>query len=280
MLEIRYKLKYTGDAADDHRLPAHDGATSLEGITWSFSLLGNYLATGDIRKRGNLDKRVRFYIAPARTGSFTNEVIAFVTEPQSLFLTSILGTVAVGAITTAFTGFVKHAVTKVCGLQDDDHAQFMRVLDRFPSGDLEANFDAIEPAMSRAHNVIGSGAVELNIIKGRTQLLRLDNTTKSYVNSNFENPENTIRVVSVGALNANTGNGRVYDVETNKTIPFTVDKEPRPGTYAVLSSSLDRYIGGLPSNIEITCRETYSHDDRIKKLKIFSANNLKRSAQG
>lgn len=34
-LELKYKLRFVGQDADDSRLPAHEGATSLEGVTFS-----------------------------------------------------------------------------------------------------------------------------------------------------------------------------------------------------------------------------------------------------
>jgi hypothetical protein len=98
MIEIKFFIQYQGQDADNHLLPAHEGARSLEGMTWAFNLITNYAATGRIQKRGALDGRTRLYITPSRQGSLIQQVIAVLTEPQNLFLSSLVGTYTVNII--------------------------------------------------------------------------------------------------------------------------------------------------------------------------------------
>ncbi len=44
-------LKFTGDIADQHQIPAYEGGQAIEGIARSLVLVGHYLAEGHIRKR-------------------------------------------------------------------------------------------------------------------------------------------------------------------------------------------------------------------------------------
>jgi hypothetical protein len=152
MDRITFHLRFEGQSADQNRLPAHAGAQSIEGICWSFSLLGHYAATGKIRKRGGLDDRIRFFITPARTGSFVTDVVAFIVDPNNLFLTSIVGAYTVSTATDAINALFKYCFKRVSGIFDDENSDEYRSLERIPSGDLEANLDAIEPSVSRAHS--------------------------------------------------------------------------------------------------------------------------------
>lgn len=274
ILEIRYKLQFLGDDADRNVLPAHDGAQSLEGITWSLSLLSNYMASGQVRHRGNLDNRIKLYISPPRRGSFITDVVLFVTQPENIFLTSVIGTYTVSTVGNTMNSIISYAFKKVCGINNDEEEQDLRRLRKLPSGDIEANLDAIEPSLKRAHTVIGEGANKLIIARSRTPIIELNGQTKAYVKTDIQADYESEHMVGVGALNVNQGSGRVYIDKIGKTVPFNVVKEPDQGTYTTLSWSLDRYARGMPSSILIRCIEVYSIDDRIKRLIVIGARKL------
>jgi hypothetical protein len=119
--------------------------------------------------------------------------------------------------------------------------------------------------------VIEAGAHSLSIRKGSAEIVHLDEATRDYVRTSIVGRDIVSKVVGVGALNVNSGNGRVFLEDIGKTVPFSVVKEPEPGTYAVLAASLDRYARGLPSRIIIRCREVLTVDRRIKKVIIMGA---------
>lgn len=274
MIEIRYRLKFDGDEADRHRLPAHQGSQSIEGMAWALSLLCNYAASGEIRHRGRLDDRIQLFVTPAQRGSYTTDIIAIATEPQNIFLTTIVGTYAVATLTDAINGLIKHAYKRVCGLIDSDEKIENQKLERLPSGDIEAVIDAIEPSVKRAHSAINSGADSLTFQRARTPIITMDGATKEFINTNIIVPGITRQTVSIGALNVNSGNGRAYLPETGKTVPFSVVKEPANGTYGVLSQSLNHYARGRDSQIYVDCREVLGVDGRTKKLIIQAALNI------
>jgi hypothetical protein len=97
---IKIRLQYEGLDTRENRLPAHLGAKSIEGITWSVSLVGNYLATHKISKRGSLSQKLRFFITPATQGSFITNIVGVITDPNNLFITSVFGQYAVSSATT------------------------------------------------------------------------------------------------------------------------------------------------------------------------------------
>ncbi|GLR60285.1 hypothetical protein [Rhizobium indigoferae] len=268
--ELKYRLTYEGGEADNNRLPAHQGAISLEGITWSFDLLAHYAATGRIRARGELSPLVRLYLSPARQGSYIHDLTVFLTEPNNLFLTTAIGSYAVATIGQVVNSLVVSTFRQVCGLAEDLAQKDDQRLSRLPSGDREALIDKVEAPMKRAHAVIEDGASTLLIKKGYTPLLTLDAATKAYVNADLLTDEK-VWMASVGAYNANSGNGRVYLPAIGKTVPFFAPKGLDANTYAAISLSLDRYVNGLGSIIEMAGTESLSLDGRIKKLIISRA---------
>lgn len=264
-MELRYRVAYEGGVADENRLPAHQGATSLEGLSWTYSLIANYAATGKIRSRGDLSRKIQVYILPARQGSFVNDFVLFITEPNNLFLTSLLGSYAVATVGQVVNSLVVSTIKEVSGLvkglSQTDESRLMKL----PSGDREALVDKIEPSMKRAHIVIGEGVDSISIKKGQSQLITLGYETKEYVNADFIGDE-LVKTVSVGAFNANSGNGRFYLADIGKTVPFFVDKGSDNRTYSLLSKSLDDYVNGKNGNIDVVCKEILANDRRIKKL--------------
>jgi hypothetical protein len=267
---LKYKLVYDGGEASDGRLPAHNGATSLEGMTWTFSLIGHYAATGKIRTRGELSSIVRTYLAPPQRGSYIQELWVFITEPQNIFITSALGVYTVNTVSQALNSLIVSSVRQVCGLAVELLRKEENFLERLPPGDKEALIDKIEPSMKRAHTVIEEGATKLDLRKGQSTLATFDASTKRYVNVDILTDEQILKV-SVGAYNANSGNGSAYIPDIGKTVPFFAPKGLDAKTYSALSYSLDRYVNSLPSLIEIACEPTVSLDNRIKRLRIVRA---------
>lgn len=270
METLKYELVYDGGLASQGRLPAHSGATSLEGMTWTFALIGHYAATGRIRTRGELSPLVRIDLAASRQGSYIQDLWVTLTEPNSLFLTSIAGSYIAGTASQTINGLITSTVKQVCGLTASLLKREDDTLNRLPSGDREALVDKIEPSMRRAHAVIGDGATTLDLRQEHRPLLQLDQHTKDYVNADFLTDE-TLMIVSVGAYNANSGNGSAYLPEIGKTVRFYAPKGLDADTYAALSYSLDNYVNGLPSEIQIACVPTVSLDDRFKRLRIVRA---------
>jgi hypothetical protein len=269
MDEIKYRLKYTGGEADYHRLPAHAGAESLEGMTWAYSVVAHYAATGKIKSRGSLDPGIKVFIRPARPGSFETDILLFFTKPENLFLTSIFGVYTVTTASQAINALIVNTFKLVCGVQTSNEDAATRKLSRLPSGDREALADKLEPSFKRAHNVINEGAKELLIKKGYTPLLTMDGRTKAYVNADILGDELSRRV-SIGSFNANTGNGSAYLSEIGKTVPFKA-KDLDAKSRAALSYSLDQYVNERDSDIEIACQEILTVDQRVKKLVILRA---------
>lgn len=270
VVELKYRMTYEGGEADHNRLPAHDGGTSIEGLTWTFSLLAHYGATGKIKARGEMSSKVQVFLSPARSGSYLYDLYVHLIEPENLFITSIAGSYTAATVGQVLNSLIGSSLKSVCGLAVDLVTGPDKKLLKLPSGDREALIDKIEPSMRRAHNVIGGGVKTLTVKKGYTPLVQMDLNTKAYVNADLLTDEVSI-VAGVRAYHADTGNGSVYLSDVGKTVPIFAKKGLNPGTYAALSYSLDRYVNNLPNDIEIACRQNVAIDGRTKRLLIQAA---------
>lgn len=100
--------------------------------------------------------------------------------------------------------------------------------------------------------------------------MQFDASTKSYLESEVEDTD-VVLFTNVSAFNAVSKNGRLYDQELKRTVPFTVSKSPFPGTEEALRESLRNYTRGWPSDIRITVRKELAGDRRLKRYHVAAA---------
>lgn len=268
-----FRIEYEGGEANQNRLIAYDGTKSLEGFSWALTVVLNYAVTGNIRKQGDASSAVQIFLLPSKKGSFIVEVAVFLTQPNSPFLSSILGTVTVSAVTTLMGALIVKTFNAAVGRPSDEKIKGASYIRRMPAGDIDDLVVRIEPPLTRAHAAIGRSASSVRLLTKKTELAKFDSSTKAYLESDVE-PDAVVLQTNVSAFNAVSNNGRLYDLELARTVPFTVKKPPFPGTKAVLSESLRNYTRGWPSDIRITARREISGDRRLKRYHISAAEPL------
>jgi len=265
-------VKFTGDVADQHQIPAYEGGQAIEGIARSLVLIGHYLAEGHIRKRVPFSRGVQVLLRPPRAGSF-DAIFGFSIDPE-LIGTAFgwLGGAAASGIVGAFAyDLIKQTINTVVGEKHNPTTEGLRLLDEKRGGDVDALADAIEPAIRQAHNVIGYGAQAIHIYHGPVTISNFNSRTKEYVNSTVHSERPDIKLVSVAMYSANTKNGRVFDVELGKTVPISIIRDATPRTPSVISSSLDRYVRRADNRIYIKYYADKDAEGRIKRYRVIDA---------
>lgn len=268
-----FRLKYDGGEADHHRLLAYDGTKSIEGFTWALTVVLGYAATGTIRKQGDPSAAVKIYMQPSRPGSYTVDLVAFLTQPENKFLTSILGTVTVSAATTFACALVSRVFSMAVGKALPDKEKGSRYLNRLPKSDIDDLVMRVEPPLTRAHAAIGKSARTVKLLAKKTELIEFDEGTKIYLESKIED-DPKILYTNVSAFNALWHTGRLYDKERGRTVPFKVFDNAMKGTETVISESLRNYTRGWPSEIRITARREMAGDRRLKRYHITAAEHI------
>lgn len=64
------EIKFEGGLADEHRIPAYEGAKSLEGVSRSILIVSNYLVEGRVRRKEFGRVPLTFNLVAQRPGSF------------------------------------------------------------------------------------------------------------------------------------------------------------------------------------------------------------------
>jgi hypothetical protein len=266
-------LKFEGEVADQHQLPAYEGGQAIEGIARGLVLIGHYLVTGEIRKRVPFSDKAQVLLRPPRAGSF-EALFGFTLDTEAVgtafqWVGSAVGSGIVGSFAY---DLIKKTFNTVTGEKHSDETDQLKQLDIKRGGEIDALADAIEPAIRQAHNVIENGANQIHIYKGPVTISNFNSRTKRYVNTTIKSERPDIKLVSAAMYSANTRNGRVFDFELGKTVPITIMREASPRTPSVVSRSLDGYVAQRPnSQIYIKFFADKDVEGRVKRYRLIDA---------
>jgi hypothetical protein len=266
-------IKFTGDTAETHQIPAYEGGQAIEGIARGLVLVGHYLAEGEIRKRLPFSDNVQVLLRPPRAGSF-DAVFGFAVDSTAVSSTlSWMGAAAAsGVVGSLAYDLIKQTFKTVVGQKYTPETPALQKIDAQKGGEIDALADAVEPAIRQAHNIIGHGAEHIHIYNGPVTISNFDSQTKRYINTTIKSALPEIKLVSTAMYSANTKNGRVFDLELKKTVPISILPEAADRTPAVISTSLNRYASGHNDNrVFIKYYADKDPEGRIKRYRVIDA---------
>ena len=270
-MDIEVKAKFELEEPDSHRLPAYEGAQSIQGIARGLVLTTHFAATGVVRHRSPFDSDLQVYIEPPRRGSL-EAIFQIVTDPGVQFI----GGIGVAVIGNFLYDLSKTIFSRSVGKPSEPETDGVKDLEQERSGDLDALVDAVEPTLKLGHKAINSGASNIVIVQGDNNIVNSDARTKEYVEHSKKSDILERQDVGIGSFNVNSGYGRAFFHDIGKTVPFIVHRHAQPGTMAAISYSLDRYANKLPSDISIEFLRTTAPDGRTKSIVITGASRIGR----
>ena len=212
-MELPLKIKFDGEDADEHRLPAFDAAESLDGIAKSILIPTNYLVEGRVRYKNFTYDDYRIDLISVRPGSL--DVLFNI----HLNLDALKDLHELGiAVTGAFVyDFIKSVIGRAIGKSAPKAIERLEEQNLLKTGDMGALVDAIEAPVKRAHTVINRGAKKIAIIDGDSSPINLNAASKLYVQTTEINSEVRSKVVSVPSITL------IQDTEE-----FSIWKKVRP----------------------------------------------------
>ncbi|WP_332656965.1 DUF7946 domain-containing protein [Brevundimonas sp.] len=270
---IDFKVKLTGDLADEHRFEGYDGYMGLAGVAWTMSLVANYVETGKIRQRGDFPGRHLVQGSAPGPGSVLTELSVFLASDaaQTFGLAA-----ATGVSGELMRQLLKRVIDRNLGEDDVIPAGPMRDLAARRGGDVEALVAVSEAPIRQAHSVIGNGAKKLTIVTGHNIINTFDEETKEYVRQNVEDSAVKNRLFSVSAFNANSGYGSVFDTELGRVVPISMSRDTLRMYRPVFSWGLDQYANRTGRKIDMTFYRILAMDGRPKRYIVQAASIIDR----
>lgn len=267
---VPYRLKLTGDTADNHQFQGYDGYMALAGFAWTLSLVANYADTGKIRHRGEFEGRHAVMAKALEEGSIIADFFVKLTNKPS----DVFGAAAGGAESENFLdALVRRVIKRNLGQENNDQSIGRLLADRDRAGDVEALVAITEAPIRQAHSVIGAGADEMLISGGINinPITTFNNNTKDYVKQSIEDLQEITKSFSVSAFNANSGYGSVFDQDYRHVVPFSMKQEKLRQFRQVFSWGLDQYSNRTGGRINATFTRILAMDGRPKRYVILNA---------
>jgi hypothetical protein len=265
-MEIR--VSFGGGDAEQHRIRAQEGSVALEGVARSIILISHFIVEGEVRKRAPFSENARLYLTHTRPGSFDTLFNLAIENPVAV----AVGITAAGVVTSLVCDLMKHAYGKLTGKEQAFETPAAQQINETRGGDLEALVDAVEPSLIRAHNIINNGVVNINIFQDQKSIARFDEETKRYIETTIVEPNPLTKRVSVGAYNANSRYGRIYDASIGKTIPFLVHRDAEARTSTNVAQSLQLYASKRNNpDVNVKYLRSVDLEGRVKRFVILDA---------
>jgi len=216
---VPFRLKLTGDTADQHQFQGYDGYMALAGFAWTLALVTNYAETGKIRQRGEFAGRDAVRASAPAEGSIVADFTVWLQQNP----VEVLGIGAAGAGVAASVvlyDLVHRVISRNLGQDDPDQTATLNQLLSRRGGDVEALVAKVEPAIRQTHSVIGNGASNIQILGGHNIINNYNEETRDYVRLNVIDDHIQERDFSVAAFNVNSGYGSVFDTALGRTVPI------------------------------------------------------------
>jgi hypothetical protein len=257
----KMEIIFDGGEADQHRIEAYTGASSLEGVARAAVLTAHFAATGQVRFRAPYSFDLEFYISAPEEGS-----LGF---PLGV-LTRIEGAIVRHKRALA-VGLLPLVLSRATGQAPNDAVDIDG--ERIPSGTIDALAEAATPGLAKAHTWIDREEKVIRLTANDRTLVQLDSDSKRYMETEIPG-ERLNQDVSVAALNANSKIGRVYFYDLGRTVPFKIAREATGRTAANLARYLTQYVDKTGRTVNIEYLPMFYPDERLKRILIFDCYPL------
>lgn len=270
---VPFRLKLTGDTADNHQFQGYNGYMALAGFAWTLALITNYTETGSLRQRGEFLGRDAVRATVPTEGSVIADFSVLLQQNPSEVLS--LAAVGMGSTVSAFLyDLVRRIIARNLGQEHSEKTPLLAELLRRRPGDIEALVAKTEPAIRQTHAVIGSGAKKMQILGGHNIINTYDEETRDYVKLNIEDNHMQGKDVSVAAFNANSGHGSVFDNDLGRTVPISMSRDVLRKVGNVFTWGLDQYANRTGGRVNLTFTRILAMDGTSKRYVVLDAERV------
>jgi hypothetical protein len=258
------KVHFRGGEADDHRIDLYTGAESLSGLGRAANLVAHYVATGEVRFRSPYSNKIQFYITGSEDGSLTiilDEITRIANEARA------------AASRSKTRKLLRRVINRAIGKAE---AGALPTPDGTVSeGDIDALAEAATPGLTRAHRWINTEGKSISLEQEEGRPMTLNQETREYMESEEVSARVDLQDVSVGALNVNSRNGRVFFHDLGRTVPFYVPRDAEARTIPNLSRYLTQYAERTGATVNIRFRRVRYPDERLKRVIIYDCYGIR-----
>lgn len=249
------KVVFRGGEAEHNVVDLYAGSESLSGIGRAAALVAHYIVTGEVRFRAPYSDGLEYRLSGFEEGSFGAIISAISNLPDN---------VQAAAAKVRASKLLQRVLERAVGHADYEVLDLGEVI--VPPGDIDILTEAATPALKKVHRWIDSNGKSISVTPDGRRGIRFDRESREYLENEDVDVAETVQDVSVGALNVNSRNGRVFFHDIGRTVPFFVPRNATNRTVTTLSQYLTEYAERTGATVNIRFRRVRYPDGRLKRI--------------
>jgi hypothetical protein len=261
---ISLKIRFKNEDATRGVLDLYDGTSAMFGMAKALQITTHAFVNHEVIKHSTALKGARLYFAGTKKGSVVETVSILIQQYP------IASTIGLSVLSNALYDFLKVSIGRAVGHATQPSTPSITRIATEDEPFFDSLSEALEGPLREAHRTIHESGGVVLIERPSARLLQLDGSTMNYVFSREENPSEETISGSVTRYNVVSGNGRLYDKDMRRIVPFRLDKDISEEDIRLLSWSLDQVNNQADGDLEFVVKRIVSASEVTKRYFVLS----------
>ncbi|WP_373987766.1 hypothetical protein [Duganella sp. BuS-21] len=266
-MEYMFRVKYDAGAKDFDGLDMYYGAKSLGAISEFLLLSIHAFINEEIILQAPSAKGFKIVMQRASIGSYDQIIQMVITDPHAISIMEDLGK-------NAFYDLLKYMVCSLLGipfLLKNRKAKKKIIALMQQNDDLHKR---LENSLMAAHLPVKHQGYSTILLLGHTPIIKFDETTLSYLETEIIESGSEIVAVAVSRFNARTGTGRfIDDIDAISHSFSPIEGAIGADEKSLMADNLGKVARGEFSPLNAIVTKVTSKDGRLKRYQLLGVSD-------
>ncbi len=265
-MEFTFRITYDSGENDFNGLDMYYGSKSLAAISEFLLLSVHAFLKEEIILQAPAAKGFKMVLQRASAGSYDQIIQMVVTDTETVSLMTDLGK-------NGLYDLLKYMLSSLLGIPfvlKNRKAKKKLKLIMQQNEDLHKR---LESALMSAHLPVKHQGYSTVMVLGRTPIIKFDETTLSYLETEIVSPDTEVLPVAVSRFNARTGTGRFVEDLDAISHSFSPLHELTKYEKAIMADNLGKVVRDEFEPLNAIVTRVTSHDGRLKRYQLHGISD-------
>lgn len=265
-MEYSFRIKYDTGSRKFDGLDMYYGSRSLAAISEFLLLSVHAFLKEEIILQAPAAKGFRMVLQRASVGSYDQVIQMIITDTQTVSLMTDLGK-------SGLYDLLKYMLSSLLGipfvLKNRKAKKKLNIL-------MQQNEDLhrrLESALISAHLPVKHQGYSTVMMLGRTPIIKFDDTTLSYLETEIVDPDSEVRQVAVSRFNARTGTGRFIEDIDSISHGFSPINNLNDYEKEIMADNLGKVARGIYEPLNAIVTRVTSQDGVLKRYQLHGISD-------
>ncbi|BCR30403.1 hypothetical protein KAM448_23420 [Aeromonas caviae] len=265
-MEYSFRIKYDTGTREFDGLDMYYGAKSLAAISEFLLLSIHAFLKEEIILQAPAAKGFKMVLQRASIGSYDQIIQMIITDSQTVSLMTDLGK----------NGLYDLLKYMLCSLLGIPFVLNNRKAKKKLNSLMQQNEDLhkrLESALISAHLPVKHQGYSTVMMLGRTPIIKLDETTLSYLETEIVDPDSEVIPVAVSRFNARTGTGRFIEDIDSISHGFSPINDLNDYEKEIMADNLGKVARGIFEPLNAIVTRVTSQDGVLKRFQLHGISD-------